>query len=397
MKMALSLIVWLCMTGVAMARAAPQSFIHPGVLTSQAELEVIQKRVAAADPRETTYAGYLSTMKSRFADLNYQPLPAARIKRGDHKPQDGPSRMRDSAMTAYTLALKWAATGDLAARDKAQQIMAAWADVYQGSDGDINRFLDSSWVLAPWCAAGELMLHARVNGKGSDWPPENVAAFKVMIRRLSDTSRNIFDPKYAPGNWQTSASLAAMAAGVFLDDRQLYAQGRDYQLKNIPKVVLNPGYCNEIFRDPWHGMVSLTGLLEAAEVGRHQGDLSLFRAKYDGQSDPRLLVSLRWYADPMRGVPVDVPPMGGPKWKPRPWRFVAGGNAARSTGGWEIGLNFYKYIEPSRGLQPFEDAVLKSYRPSGQDNAIFIESDSLTQGDLYKPDEKYTMHGVPVR
>jgi hypothetical protein len=99
MKMALSVIVWLCTTGVAMAQATPRSFIHPGVLTSQAELEVIQKRIAAADPRETTYTGYLSTMKSRFADLNYQPLPAPRIKRGDHKPQDGPSRMRDSAIS----------------------------------------------------------------------------------------------------------------------------------------------------------------------------------------------------------------------------------------------------------------------------------------------------------
>ena len=376
---------------ICLAQETPQSFLHPGVLTNQAELEVIEKRIAAADPNETTYAGYVSTMKSKYANIDFVPTPMARIKRGDRKPKDGPVLMRDAAMTAYTLTLKWAATGDIAARDKAQAIMAAWADVYEGSDGDMNRFLDASWVLAPWSAAGELMLYAKVNGKSAQWPSEKAAAFKSMVRKLSDVSIQIFDPKYAPGNWQTSASLAAMAAGIFLDDPKLYAQGRDYQLQNIPKVLLKAGYCNEIFRDPWHGMVSLTGLLQAAEVGRHQNDLSLFHAKYDGQVDPRLLVCLRWYANPLRGIPVDVPPMGGPKWKPKPWQFTAGGNAARSTGGWEIGLNYYKNIEPSKGLNEFENAVAKSYRPSGQDNSLFIESDTMTQGDLYNGGEKFTM------
>ena len=392
MRRIVAIVAW-CLLRGALSPAQPvsQPFIHPGVLTSQTELEVIQKRIAGADPQDTTFAGFQSTMKTKFADLGYVPRPSPRIKRGDRKP-DGPTSMREAAMTAYTLTLKWAATGDRAACEKAQSIMAAWADVYEGSDGDINRFLDSSWVLAPWCAAGELQLYATVNGKPALWKADQVAKFKTMVRRLSDTSRQIFDPKYPPGNWQTSASLAAMSAGIFLDDPALYSEGRDYQLKNIPKVLLKEGYCNEIFRDPWHGMVSLTGLLQAAEVGRHQGDLSLYHAKYDEQSDPRLLVCLRWYADPLRNIPVDVPPMGGAKWKPKPWQFTAGGNAARSTGGWEIGLNFYKYMEPSPNLDQYEDAVKKSYRPSGQDNALFIESDSMTQGDLYDPAQALTMH-----
>ena len=31
------------------------------------------------------------------------------------------------------------------------------------------------------------------------------------------------------------------------------------------------------------------------------------------------------------------------------------------------------------------DAVLTTYRPGGHDNALFIESDTLTHGDLYDP------------
>ena len=374
------------------AAAAPvrQPFAHPGIFTSQAELDVIQRRLAANDPADATVAGYRSTMATKFGDVAFVPQPVAHVRRGDRKPVDSPVLERNSAMTAYTLTLRWAATGDAAARDKAQQVMAAWADTFVSDDGDINRFLDSAWVLAPWCAAGELMEHATIHGRPSGWAADRVAKFKAMVAKLSQISVGIFDPKYPPGNWQTSASLGNMEAGIFLDDPALYARARDYQLKNIPKVLLAPGYCNEIFRDPWHGTVSLTGVLQAAEVARHQGDLSLYHARYDGQADPRLLVCLRWYADPFRGVPVDVPPMGGPKWKPKPWKYV-GNTAVRSTGGWEMGLTFYRDIEPSPRLAGYADAVLTRYRPSGQDNSLFIESDTLTHGDLYKPGLRFTM------
>ena len=372
------------------AAARRGEFSHPGVLTSQAELAVIQSRVADAAAGDATCAGFVATMATKYADLDFVPQPVARVRRGDRKPQDSAVLMRESAMTAYTLTLRWAVTGDAAARDKAQSVMAAWANVYEGSDGDIGRFLDASWVLTPWCAAGELMQHATVDGKGSGWKPADVRQFKTMVRRLSDVSANIFDPQYPPGNWQTSASLGNMAAGVFLDDRALYERARDYQLETMPKVLLEPGYTHEIFRDAWHGTVSLAGLIQAAEVGRHQSDLSLYHAKYDGQSDPRILVCLRWYADPFRGIPRDAPPMGGPKWKPKPWKFDAKG-AMKSTGGWEIALNFYAYIEPAENLADYADAVLTQYRPSGQDNALFISSDTLTHGDLYKPGLRHTM------
>ena len=376
-------LLWCVGVSSADAIAGPpvrQPFVHPGIFTSQAELEAIRHRVAAGDPNDPMVTGYQSTMATRFADVHFVPQPVAHVKRGDRKPKDSPTLERDSAMTAYTLTLRWVVVGDTAARDEALHIMNVWADVFESDDGDINRFLDSSWVLAPWCAAGELMKYAVVDGKHAGWPEVRQQEFTAMVRKLSDISVGIFDPKYAPGNWQTSASLGNMEAGIFLNDPALYARARDYQLKNIPKVLLKAGYCNEIFRDAWHGTVSLTGALQAAEVGRHQGDLSIYNAKYDGQADPRLLVCLRWYANPFRGIPVHVPPMGGAKWKPKPWEFVD--DAMRSTGGWEMGLNFYQNIEPSSDLAGFKDAVLTHYRPSGQDNALFIESDSLTHGDL---------------
>ncbi len=41
-------------------------FTHPSGFTSHAPPDVTQKRVAAADPADATFAGYRSTMATRF-------------------------------------------------------------------------------------------------------------------------------------------------------------------------------------------------------------------------------------------------------------------------------------------------------------------------------------------
>jgi hypothetical protein len=363
----------------------PAYFSHPGIFTSQSELETIQARVHAADPNVAIYQGWLSTMKSKFDDLNYTPHPIPFPTRHDRKPQDSCVDERNSAMVAYTLTLKWAVTGDIAARDKAQQLMADWADVFKTHVGDDNTYLDSSWVITVWCAAGELMRYGKVDGHVANWPADQQEKFNQMIRNLEAKSSIIITKPFNPGsNWGTSSMLGDMAAGVFLDDPKMYARGRNAMLKYMPHILTRGGWANEVFRDAWHGTVALTGTLQAAEVGRHQGDLSIYHVKFDGQDEPRVVVCLKWYANPLRGIPVDMPPMGGARWKPKPWQFVGTPNTARSTGGFEMALNFYTCIEPTPGLEAFRDAVMKSYRPSGQDNSLFIESDTLTHGDLDK-------------
>jgi hypothetical protein len=373
-------------TCAAVARADDAAFVHPGIFTSHAELAAIQKHVATGDSNDVIFAGYQSTMHTKFDNLNFVPKPSAHPTRMKKKEDDPPVLERNAAMVSYTLALRWAITGDQAARDKAISIMNAWADVFEGNEGDENRFLDSSWVITVWCAAGELIRYGQYHGETAAWPAEQVEKFKAMIQHLDDQSSQITVRPFNPGsNWGSSSMLGDMAAGVFLDDRTIYTRGRDAMLRYMPNIIKKDGYCNEVFRDAWHGTVALTGTIQAAEVGRHQNDLSIYHVKYDGQADPRLLVAIRWYANPLRQIPVPMKPMGGAKWKPNPWTFVA---AARNAGGFEIALNFYEWIEPSENIDEFRDAVLKSYRPSGQDNSLFIESDTMTHGDLYKPNQK---------
>ena len=55
----------------------------------------------------------------------------------------------------------------------------------------------------------------------------------------------------------------------------------------------------------------------------------------------------------------------------------------RNTGGFGIALDFYTNVEPTPGRDGVRRAVLTTYRPSGQDDAIDIESDTLTHGDRH--------------
>ena len=287
------------------ATAENKPFNHPGIFTSQAELAAIQKRVASKDPDDPIYAGYLSTMATRFADVNFRPEPIAQVKRmGLGQVVDPPVKQRDSAMVSYTLALKWATAGDAAARDKAISIMDAWADGFERNVGDENRFLDSAWVVTVWCAAGELIRYAEVGGKTADWPAGRVEKFKAMVRNLEKESSQIIVRPFNPGsNWGTSSMLGDMAAGVFLDDRAMYERGRDALLKYLPNIIKKDGYCNEVFRDPWHGIVALTGTIQAAEVARHQDDMSVYHAKFEGKDEPRIAGQHQVVRRPAAGHP----------------------------------------------------------------------------------------------
>ena len=216
----------LILAAAAARLPAQEPFQHPGILTSQAELEAIQKHVATGDPGDVVYAGFVSTMETRFADVNFVTKPVPRPQRVDNtKLDDPPALQRDAAMAAYTLALKWVAAGDAAARDKAITLMDDWAKVFDANQGDENRFLDSAWVVTVWCAAGELIRHGSCHGQTANWPELDVRRFCGMIRRLEDESSQIIVRPFNPGsNWGTSSMLGDMASGVFLDDRAMYAR-----------------------------------------------------------------------------------------------------------------------------------------------------------------------------
>ena len=369
------------------AADADQRFVHPGIFSSQSELETIRRRVATRNPADPMVAGWQSVMGSRFNNVNYQPQPVAIVTRENKSPS--PVNERDAATISYVLALRWVLSGDEAAKNKALSIMKAWADVFQDHQGDVNTHLDSAWVVTVWSAAGEILKHARYMGRGANWPAADLEKFTGMVRKLEAQSSHILTEaqwKGHTGNWDSSAMLGDMAAGVFLDDRAMYNRGRSMVAEFMPRMLHEEGWPTEVFRDPWHCGVTLTGIIEAAEVARHQGnDTSLYEAKYDGQTEPRIAVVLKWCANPLRGIPSEPMPAFnvGPAYlhKTEGWRYNAKGQT-RNTGAFEMALNYYTRITHLPGMDDVKDMALHYYRPSGQDNSLFITSDTLTHGDL---------------
>ena len=47
-----------------------------------------------------------------------------------------------------------------------------------------------------------------------------------------------------------------------------------------------------------------------------------------------------------------------------------------------MALNYYTCITYKTGLDNFKDMVLHVYRPFGQNNSLFLTSDTLTHADL---------------
>ena len=388
-------LVSLCMTSLRAQVSTPSTaatdadrrFVHPGIFSSQIELETIRRRVATRNPNDPMLAGWKSVMDSKYNNLNYQPQPVAVVTRADKSPS--PINERDAACVSYVLALRWVLSGDEAARTKALSITKAWADVFQDHQGDVNTHLDSAWVVTVWSAAGELLKYGRHMGRGANWLPADQEKFAGMVRKLEAQSSHILTDaqwKGHTGNWDSSAMLADMAAGVFLDDRAMYDRGRTTLLEFMPRMLHKEGWPTEVFRDPWHCGVTLTGIIEAAEVARHQGnDTSLYEAKYDSQTEPRIAVVLKWCANPLRGIPSEPMPAFkvGPAYlhKTEGWRYDAKG-ATRNTGAFEMALNYYTRIAHLPGMDEVKDMTLHYYRPSGQDNSLFITADTLTHGDL---------------
>ena len=369
------------------AADAGQPFVHPGIFSSQNDLETIRRRVASHNPNDPMVAGWKSVMDTKYNNLNYQPQPVAIVTRADKSPS--PVNERDAACVSYVLALRWVLSGDEAAKTKAFSVMKAWADVFQDHEGDVNTHLDSAWVVTVWSAAGELLRYGKYMGRGANWPAADMDKFSEMIRHLEAQSSHILTDaqwKNHNGNWDSSAMLGDMAAGVFLDDHAMYERSKGLLLEFMPQMLHKEGWESEVFRDPWHAGVTLTGIIEAAEIARHQGnDTSIYDAKYDGQTDPRIVVCLKWSSNPLRGIPSGPMPAFniGPAYlhKVAGWHYNAKG-ATHNTGAFEMALNYYTRLTHLAGMDDFKDMTLHYYRPSGQDNSLYITSDTLTHGDL---------------
>lgn len=298
MKKLLSTCLILIVTITATLSQSPSTFKHPGIFSSQVELDFIKASVTSNNGSPVA-AGYQVLANDFRGSLSYNPEPYAvvHVRASGISPEE--DAFRRDAHATYAHAIKWVVTGNVAHRNKAIQIMNAWSAIFQSlsttSDKPNQPTLEASWALPIWLAGAEII--KTYNNGAAGWPVAEVTRFNSFVRKVLTY---VNGPIYQTANWLISKDLSLLAAGVFLNDASLYNAGFNHVTGQLDAITLS-GEIPELYRDFVHSQYVLIGLTQAAEVAHQQGNDALF-TRTSGASKPRLLLGAEAYVKGLLGT-----------------------------------------------------------------------------------------------
>lgn len=208
-------------------------FTHPGVLVSTAQLDFVGDQV---DRGRQPWAGAFKAMASSpYASLDWRPKPRPIVECGPVSVPDlGCSDERADATAAYTHALLWYLTADIAHARKAVEVLDAWSGVLRQHTNS-NAQLQAAWSGASFARAAELMRYTF-----DGWSSARVSRAKTMFR-------TVYLPQVANGapssggNWELIVLDAAVNIAVFLDDRPLFDGTLERTRARVPAFIYLSG------------------------------------------------------------------------------------------------------------------------------------------------------------
>ncbi|MGF6856921.1 LamG-like jellyroll fold domain-containing protein [Paraburkholderia sp. CI3] len=257
------------------------SFVHPGLLHTQADLNRMAQKVAAkASPWIDTWNLMLT---SPYASTSWKPSPQAVIYNAMPGYADNCGYLYNDVAAAYANALRWKIAGDTTAANTAVAIMNAWASTLTQiavSNGNYGGFLRAGLQGYEFANAAELMRDY------PGWAPADFAAFQNMML-------NVFYPLnggVASGtgaalavyaSWDLLATAMVLAVGVLCDNQTIFNQAISYFQQGLGNgaienlvVHLHPGYLGqtqEAGRDQGHDTLSIAVLGPICEMAWNQG------------------------------------------------------------------------------------------------------------------------------
>jgi fibronectin type 3 domain-containing protein len=254
---------------LACGSAVAQSFVHPGCLSTQADLDRMKTKVeAGAQPWK---AGYDRLVAAPYGQLGHTPSPQTTLYVSGSQPDNYINLARDVA-AAYQCALRYHVSGDPAYADKAVSILMAWANTHTGWDGNTNVSLRAGLYGYQLACAGELVRNY------SGWAPADFAKFQNYVRTqfYHIVSPNAIDRGFLFhhhgttwshywANWELAAMATVIATGVLCDDRTIFNEGIDYFHNGV-----GVGRISELLH-----YLHPNGLGQSQEFGRDQGHASM--------------------------------------------------------------------------------------------------------------------------
>lgn len=256
------------------------AFVHPGCLSTQADLDRMTAKVAAGE--QPWKGSWDILVVNSYAQLSYTPNPQVSICAGGVcSPENYMTLARDCA-AAYQCALRYHGSGNTAYADKAVQIMNAWASTLTEITGDTNASLRAGLYGYQFACAGELMRNY------SGWVSADFTAFQNMMVNIF-YDRNTSFLTYHHGtcdshywaNWDLANVASMMAIGVLVDRQDIFDEGLNYFYSgvgtgNINNAVhyIHPdgfGQWQESGRDQGHALMGPQLMGVICEIGWNQG------------------------------------------------------------------------------------------------------------------------------
>lgn len=276
-----------------------RAIVHPGILQTRADLELMKARIKAGDePWKSAWDRWLAQPE---ASLDFTSRPFAHVIRGAYGAgEKGGIELSASVAAAQVHAQQWFVTGDQAHARKVIEILDAWsATLADFSENDA--MLLAGWTGGEFCNAAEI-----VRATYPHWSEASLQQFKRMLLTVYVPLLEMFYPG-ANGNWDAAMMYTLLAIGIFCEKRELmhhvYSHFRTGPLNSgIARYIYPSGQCEESTRDQGHVQLGLGYMARTAIVAWNQG-VDLF-----GEADNRLALGYEYTSHYMLGH--DVPCYG---------------------------------------------------------------------------------------
>lgn len=313
---------------VAGQSAFAQTFQHPGVLVSRAQLDFIKQQVAnKVDP---IYSEFLKAQSSRYGSTSpytpQGPPSGGVIQCGSFSnPDIGCSAEDEDGTTAYTQALLYWITGNNAYAQNAIRILNAYGHNLVNYT-DSNGPLQAGWGASKWARAAEIIRYSNAGWSASDAQTFGTMMNNAMLPNIINGSGN-------NGNWELSMIEGMIGIAVYNNDSSLFNHAVTFWHQRVPayfyyfpvdgsspvppprgslnwngQTVFNNtvnGVAQETCRDFGHTEFGIAAAIAAAETAHIQG-VDLY-----GSEKPRLEATLEFHAHYLLGNTVPSSVCGG--------------------------------------------------------------------------------------
>ena len=337
------------------------SFVHPGILHSQASLDHIFE--VATKKTMPEYGSFELLMNHPCASAQYKMNGPYTVISRDGQYAHTKSKMEADFSAAYLNALMWIATKDESHAKKTLEILGAYADslklIPATNDAPLLVGLEGLKIVN----AMEILRYTYKGMTAEQMGKINNMIIKIFLP-VCDT---FYKAKaYTNGNWGPIVTKTYISAAIYFNNITMYKKAVDfYYNANDNGTIQNyisgtTGQNQESGRDQGHSQLGIGALATICEIAYNQGD-DLYSALNN-----RLLKGFEYVARYNLGN--DNMPFS--TWKDvtgnySDWTVISDKSRGRFIPVYEMVYNHYVRI---KGLSmPYTEQVIGQNRPEGYD------------------------------